>query len=108
MSTLMQAADTYGIPWTLLAAIGVRESGFANKSEGDGGNAVGVFQIDLKQNPSVTGAQAGNLAWAASWAASTLAQNGTYIAARWTNAAVRYVYVDDGRILEYWSERASE
>jgi RHS repeat-associated protein len=52
--TLLQsAANAHGIDWRLLAAVGVRESGFLNINERGGGNGAGIFQIDLGRNPSV-------------------------------------------------------
>jgi hypothetical protein len=72
---LKAAAAAQGIDWTLLAAIGIAESGFRDVLERGGGKAVGVFQIDLRQNPTVTAEQAHDLAWAANWAATYLAQN---------------------------------
>ena len=45
-ATLRLAADSFGVDWRLLAAIGVRESNFRNVTETDGkGLGVGVFQI---------------------------------------------------------------
>ncbi|MGO9094036.1 MAG: RHS repeat-associated core domain-containing protein, partial [Bryobacteraceae bacterium] len=73
--TLVAAAGT-GIDWTLLAAIGLEESGFRNVNEIDGaGVGVGVFQITVSATSGVTAAQAGNLAWAANWAANYLSNN---------------------------------
>jgi hypothetical protein len=77
---LQAAGDATGINWELLAAIGVQESGFSNVHEASGGLGVGVFQIDLGQNPGVSAKQAGNLGWAANWAASTLANSAARIA----------------------------
>ena len=70
----------------MLAAIGVRESGFLNVSEVDGaGVGVGIFQITVGANSGVTAQQAGNLAWAANWAASYLATNNSTLAADYPN-----------------------
>jgi membrane-bound lytic murein transglycosylase MltF len=71
---LQAAGSANGINWTLLAAIGIRETGFQNKNQ-SGGHGVGIFQIDLAQNPSVTPAQASDPAFAANWAAKYLATN---------------------------------
>ena len=54
------------LDWTMLAAIGIRESGFVDKNQANG-LGVGVFQIDLGQNPSVTAGQASNTQWSADW-----------------------------------------
>jgi RHS repeat-associated protein len=72
---IQAAASSNNIPPELLAAIGVRESGFMNIVEQGGGQGVGVFRIDLGQNPSVTKAQARNIVWAANFAAHMLATN---------------------------------
>ena len=59
--TLISAADTGGLDvlggMSLLSAIGIRESGFQDINQPNG-NGVGIFQIDLGQNPNVTAAQA--------------------------------------------------
>jgi hypothetical protein len=66
----------------MLAAIGVRESGFRNIAELGGGAGRGVFQIDLEKNKGeVTEEQAFDLEFAADWAAKTLAQNAETLAA---------------------------
>jgi soluble lytic murein transglycosylase-like protein len=66
----------------MLAAIGVRESGFRNIAELGGGPGRGVFQIDLEKNKGkVTEEQAFDLEFAANWAAKTLAQNAETLAA---------------------------
>jgi RHS repeat-associated protein len=72
---IQAAASSNNIPPELLAAIGVRESGFMNIVEQGGGQGVGVFQIDLGQHPSVTVAQASDIKWAANFAAQMLATN---------------------------------
>lgn len=64
---------TYGIDWTLLAAIGIRESGFQNVNQVGGGAGVGVFQIDLSQNPSVSRETAESLELSANWVGAALA-----------------------------------
>jgi hypothetical protein len=59
----------------LLAAIGIRESGFQNLNEADGaGVGVGVFQITISPASGVTAAQAGSLAGSLTWAANYAAQ----------------------------------
>jgi soluble lytic murein transglycosylase-like protein len=66
----------------MLAAIGVRESGFRNIAELGGGAGRGVFQIDLEKNKGkVTEEQAFDLEFAANWAAKTLADNAKDLAA---------------------------
>jgi hypothetical protein len=72
--TLETATSGTDIDWTMLAAIGIRESGWENTNQ-SGGAAVGVFQIDLGKNPDVTAQQATNMAWEANWAANYLNNN---------------------------------
>jgi hypothetical protein len=81
-STLVAATNNTSISWMFLAAIGIRESGFQDMSEKDGaGVGVGVFQITVTSPPSgVTAAQAGNLTWAAGYAANMLNTNMAYLA----------------------------
>jgi hypothetical protein len=85
-TTLQSDADQAGIDRTLLAAIGIRESGFTNKNVADGaGVGVGVFQITVSPKSGVTAAQAGNLTWAANWAANYLAGNTMKLAQNFPN-----------------------
>lgn len=86
ISLLQQAAAGSGLgsDWELLAAIGIRETGFQNIAQPNGKGA-GVFQIDLGQNPSVTSAQAFNVSFAANWAANYLASNMAILAAAHPN-----------------------
>ncbi|MBI4480443.1 MAG: hypothetical protein HY651_10515 [Acidobacteria bacterium] len=78
---LQVAAERNGLQdWRMLAAIGIRESQFANVSEVGGGQGRGVFQIDLGQNPGVTEEQAEDIYWAADWAANRLASNARSLA----------------------------
>jgi Transglycosylase SLT domain len=79
-ATISSAAAANGIDPALLAAIGVRESGFQNVSQSGGGLGAGVFQIDLGANPNVTAAQAFNVPFAANYAAGLLASNSAYLA----------------------------
>jgi RHS repeat-associated protein len=79
-ATISSAAAANGIDPALLAAIGVRESGFQNVWQSGGGMGAGVFQIDLGANPNVTAAQAFNLPFAANYAAGMLASNSAYLA----------------------------
>jgi hypothetical protein len=68
-STLDAAANGNWDDGSLLAAVGVRESGFRYINENDGaGVGVGVFQITVSPTSGVTAAQAGNLTWAANYA----------------------------------------
>jgi RHS repeat-associated protein len=62
---LSKAAEGLTDP-RLLAAIGVRESGFRNIPEAGGGGGRGVFQIT---GNGVSDANAYNVSWSASWAA---------------------------------------
>lgn len=83
-STLQAAAAANGIDPALLAAIGVRESGFQNVWQ-PGGMGAGVFQIDLGEHPDVTAAQAFNIPFAANYAAGILAWNSAYLASKVSN-----------------------
>ena len=85
IATLQQTADKHAIDWELLAAVAVRESGFFDMNELGSGKGVGVFQIDLGKNPSVTAAQANNLAFAADFAANLLATNMAILQAKFPN-----------------------
>ena len=69
-STLAAAANAEGVDWTILAAIGIYETGFLPKNESDGaGVGVGVFQI------TNGGDTAMSFPWAADLAASMLRDN---------------------------------
>ena len=83
--TLQAAAQANGINPALLAAIGVRESGFQNVWQSGNGWGAGVFQIDLSEHPNVTVAQAFNVSWAANYAAGMLAGNESVLSAEFTN-----------------------
>jgi RHS repeat-associated protein len=82
---IQAAAGLHGIDPNLLAAIGVRETGYRNTRQRGGGQGAGIFQIDLGQNPSVTTTQAFNPAFAANFAASMLAANLATLAAEYPN-----------------------
>ncbi len=84
-TAIQSAAAANGIDPALLAAIGVRETGFQNIAQIGGGQGAGVFQIDLGQNPNVTSAQAYNLPFAANFAANMLATNSATLARRHPN-----------------------
>ena len=67
------AADEQLIDWRLLAAMGIRESGFENiKEKKTGGKGRGVFQIDLGWNPTVKEEEAMDIGWSIRWAAMRL------------------------------------
>ncbi len=83
MQLIQAAAAANGINPDLLAAIGIRESGFRNIPQGGGGMGAGVFQVDLGQNPSVTSAEAYNVAWEANYAAQMLANNMATLASKY-------------------------
>ena len=71
--------------WTMLAAIGIRETGFQNITEVDGvGLGVGVFQISVPGS-GLTAAQAGNLTTAANYAAGLLNSNMATLAGKYPN-----------------------
>lgn len=73
-ATLQAAASRHGIDWRLLAAIGVRETGFRNINNPDPNDpGMGVFQ--LTSRPGVTVAQARDLTFSANYAARLMAQN---------------------------------
>ena len=85
-STLDSAANGNWDGAALLAAVGVRESGFQNVNENDGaGVGVGVFQITVSPTSAVTAAQAGNLTWAANYAENMLTTNGKYLGNKFPN-----------------------
>jgi len=69
------AAYANGVSPGLLAAIGVRETGFQNIAQIGGGKGMGVFQIDLGANQNVTAAQASDFAFSSNFAAGMLASN---------------------------------
>src|SRR5262245_58578817 len=59
----------------MLGAIAIRESGAGAFKIQKGGGGRGWFQIDIKEHPAVTEADALDLAWAADYAAKLLADN---------------------------------
>ena len=75
-SVLQTAAEAHDIDPALLAAIGVRETGFVNEPEIGKGHGMGVFQ--LTNQPGVTAAQAYDLTFAADYAANMLSDNMSY------------------------------
>jgi len=82
LAVLTAAGDAHGVDPALLGAIGLRETGFRNINQPNG-QGVGLFQIDLGQNPSVTAGQASNVAFAANWAAAYLSGNAKDLAANY-------------------------
>jgi hypothetical protein len=82
--TLVSATSGTTIEWVMLAAIGIRETGFRNINQADG-YGVGIFQIDLGQNPDVSEAHASDLAWSARWAANRLSTNLATLARNYPN-----------------------
>ena len=78
-ATLKAAADRYGVDWRMIAAIGIRESGFTNTDSSDGGE--GIFQI-TKQN-GVSHSNAWNLSYAANWVAKYLANEKAWVKAKY-------------------------
>jgi RHS repeat-associated protein len=81
--TISNAATAHGIDPALLAAVGVRETGFQNIAEAGGGGGMGVFQ--LTNQPGVTSRQAYDLTFSANYAASMLASNMTALAKAFPN-----------------------
>ncbi len=82
---LQTAANIYDIDPALLAAIGIRETGFRNISQIGGGLGRGIFQIDLGVNPSVTEADANEIAYATHFAAHMLAMNMDTLSTKYPN-----------------------
>ena len=73
MATISQAATANGVDPALLAAIGVRESGFQNVAQVGGGGGMGIFQLTNQRG--VSPAQAYNLSFSANYAAGMLSSN---------------------------------
>jgi soluble lytic murein transglycosylase-like protein len=101
--TITNAANSNGIDPSLLASIGIRESGLQNIAQ-SGGMGRGVFQVDLGADPNVSTAQAFDANFSANFAANMLgtatqalqgqgysAQMGTAGAVRQYNAGTRYL-----------------
>jgi uncharacterized protein RhaS with RHS repeats len=83
-NTISEAANANGIDPALLAAVGVRETGFQNIWQSGGGMGAGVFQIDLGINSDITPDQAFNVAFAANYAAGMLASNQARLASKFS------------------------
>lgn len=83
---LQAAGSAYGVDPTLLAAIGVRETGFLDSVQPGPFTAnrtgIGIFQIT---NPTVPWMESMNPMWAASYAANMLASNMNDLAAKFPN-----------------------
>jgi RHS repeat-associated protein len=99
---LKQVAAKNGLDWRLLAAIGIRESGFKNLAQSGGGLGRGIFQIDRGAHPEVSNRQAYDPTWSANWTAGNAAagiekyggqnpQLSNAIAARFHNAGGKYM-----------------
>ena len=88
---LSSAGDAHGVDPAMLAAIGIRETGFKNIPQANGGLGRGIFQIDIGKNPSVTEAQAYNLTFAADWAANLLATNMATLAVKYPDLDPLYL-----------------
>jgi RHS repeat-associated protein len=72
-NTLEAITTGSSIKWQMIAAIGIRETGFVNKSEVDGtGVGVGIFQITVKPTSGITATQASDLSMAAYWVLNRL------------------------------------
>jgi RHS repeat-associated protein len=93
-STLVAATAGTSISWTMLAAIGIRETGFNNVPQacppgvtwgGPTCNGYGIFQITISTKTGVTTAQAGNLTFAAGWATQLLGSNMAALSASFPN-----------------------
>jgi hypothetical protein len=81
---MMAAVAGTNIPWEMLAAIGIRESGFRNVAQTNG-EGRGIFQIDLGAHPNVTEAQAMDPPFAVQYAAQLLVSNHARLAASHPN-----------------------
>lgn len=84
-NAIQSAAADYQIDPALLAAVGVRETGFRNIAQIGGGFGAGVYQVDLGANSFVTSAQAFNLNYSSNFAAAMLSRNMTTLAAKHPN-----------------------
>jgi RHS repeat-associated protein len=83
--TIEAAASIYNVDPALIAAIGVRETGFQNIAQYGGGLGRGVFQIDLGANPQISESEAYNVPLSAEIAGSMLARNMESIASHHSN-----------------------
>jgi RHS repeat-associated protein len=83
--TIEAAAGGYNIDPAMIAAIGVRESGFRDIAQIGGGQGAGVFQIDLGENSSISASRAYNVAFSAEFAGAMLSRNMMSIESRHPN-----------------------
>ncbi len=83
------AAASQGIPTELLAAIGIRETGFQNMT-GDYGHGHGIFQLDDRWNPPSVIAVAYNPSAAANIAGGKLATNLNFYASQGIGGLGKY------------------
>ena len=84
-STLKAAVKGTNISWEMLAAIGVRESGFEDLAEKDGAHlGVGVFQQSVGDGFKTTADQAHDLTFSANATAKELNDNFVYLQAKWS------------------------
>ena len=95
------AASNNGVDPNVLAAIGVRESGWRNVPELRGGQGAGIFQIDLGEHRDAAGI-AYNPPLAANYAAGLLASNYAYFGNRYgVSGAVGWAYAIRG--YNFWN-----
>ncbi|MGB7552732.1 MAG: RHS repeat-associated core domain-containing protein, partial [Candidatus Korobacteraceae bacterium] len=85
LANATQATGNVSITPYLLAAIGIRETGFRNVAQTGGGPGYGVFQITTGPSTGVTPSMAGNVPWAANYAANLLSSNMTTLANNFPN-----------------------
>lgn len=83
--SIQNAVADSSIDPALVAAIGIRETGFTNIAQIGGGQGAGVFQIDLGANPSISTTQAYNVPFAANIAAAMLNRNMSILASSHPN-----------------------
>ena len=84
--TLTAAVEGTGVDWRLLAAIGIRESGFQDVTEVDGaGIGVGIFQLTVSPMSGVSAKQAHDLETAANYAALQLGKDLYTLSMRFPN-----------------------
>jgi RHS repeat-associated protein len=86
---LEDAGQAYGINPAMLAAIGVRESGFRDMNEIGGGPGVGIFQITVTSSSRATASMANDPSRAALYAAGLLSENMAYLANKFPNFTPR-------------------
>lgn len=84
---IVDASEATGIDPAMLAAIGIRETGFQDENQIGGGNGVGIFQITVNPGPGATVAanKANDPSQAAMYAASLLSSNMSALAGLFPN-----------------------